>query len=54
MSPAMIERKLKEARDLLADEDFVAALARFEELTRLRPDSREQWRQPLLVSTHRL
>ncbi len=43
MSPTIIEKKLKEANDLLADEDFAAALPRFEELTKLRPDSALIW-----------
>jgi len=43
MNPVIIEKKLKEASDLLADEDFAAALPRFEELTRLRPDSAGIW-----------
>ncbi|MHB8523049.1 MAG: tetratricopeptide repeat-containing sulfotransferase family protein [Limisphaerales bacterium] len=43
MSPAVIEKKLKAARDLLSDENFAAALPRFEELTRLRPDSAAIW-----------
>ena len=43
MSPATIEKRLREARELLSDEDFGAALARFEELTRLRPDSAAVW-----------
>ena len=43
MSLAVIEKKFKEARDLLSDEHFAAALPRFEELTRLRPDSAPIW-----------
>jgi tetratricopeptide (TPR) repeat protein len=43
MSSAVIEKKLKEARDLLSEENFAAALPRFEELTRLRPDSAAIW-----------
>jgi tetratricopeptide (TPR) repeat protein len=43
MSPATIEKKLREARELLSDEDFGVALVRFEELTRLRADSAAVW-----------
>ncbi len=43
MSPVIFEKKFKEARDLLSDEKFAAALPRFEELTRLRPDSPAIW-----------
>src|SRR5215813_3447959 len=43
MKPAIIEKKLKKAHDLLAAEDFASALPRFEELTRLCPDSALIW-----------
>jgi Flp pilus assembly protein TadD len=43
MKPAIIEKKLKQAHDLLAAEDFAGALPRFEELTRLCPDSAVIW-----------
>src|SRR5260370_39092718 len=43
MKPALIEKKLKQAHDLLAAEDFAGALPRFEELTRLCPDSAVIW-----------
>ena len=43
MTSAIIEKKLKEAGDLLSEENFAAALLRFEELTRLRPDSAAIW-----------
>jgi tetratricopeptide (TPR) repeat protein len=43
MSSPTVEKKIKQARDLLSDENFAAALPRFEELTRLRPDSAAIW-----------
>jgi tetratricopeptide (TPR) repeat protein len=43
MIPAAIEKKLQEARDLLSNENFAAALPRFEALTRARPDSAVVW-----------
>ena len=43
MSSPTIEKKIQQARDFLSDENFAAALPRFEELTRLRPDSAAIW-----------
>src|SRR5579863_3569030 len=43
MNLLTIEKKLQEARELLSDENFAAALSLFEELTRLRPDSAAIW-----------
>src|SRR5579864_5728226 len=43
MNLPAIEKKLQQARELLSDENFAAALSLFEELTRLRPDSAAIW-----------
>ena len=38
-----IEEKFQQAREFLSEENFTEALPRFEELTRLRPDSPVMW-----------